>query len=375
MSDIHITPELLEAVERGDLPARVLVEVGWKHLMNLCSTCRSGFEMWQRRRSAPSADYETFRVLPVLLERHTQEAQEKQQRAERDLQELLALPQEERLSKVQRATTRFKGVMLAHMLVTEARKHVPSAPRAVQELAEIAEAVLLRTPHAPGYFDALTRAMAYKANALRAMGNLPEASQRMKGVRTLLRQEEVTDTVVYAETDWFEGILRKDQRRFREAEELLKRAASLFRLAGQTAEAARPLLTLGLLYNEERKLSQALEATRGALEQISPQSDPMLYCYARHNLSLFLVEAGYYEEAEASLREHRDLYSQYPDWYTQSRLTWIQGKIAAGLGRFQEAEQAFRALRDGFAARGNDYDAAMVSKDLARVSAGRAGGL
>jgi len=50
----------------------------------------------------------------------------------------------------------------------------------------------------------------------------------------------VTDTRVYAEVDWFEGILRKDQRRFVEAEERLGRAALLFEVAGEKTEAARP---------------------------------------------------------------------------------------------------------------------------------------
>jgi hypothetical protein len=169
VSDIHITPELLEAVERGDIPARVLTEIGWNHLMHLCPTCRGGLRTWQRRRSNSAADYDAaFRVLPLLLERHAKETGAKQRKAEKDLRELLKSSHEVQMAKVKGSHTRFRGVMLAHMLVAEAKKHLPQDPQGVYEFAEVAEAVLLRTPHTPGYFDALTRVTAYKANALRA---------------------------------------------------------------------------------------------------------------------------------------------------------------------------------------------------------------
>lgn len=368
MSDIHITPELLEAVERGDLPARVLTEIGWKHLLHLCPTCRGGLRTWQRRRSNSAADYDAaFRVLPLLLERHAKETGTKQRKAEKDLRELLKSPHEVQLAKVEGSHTRFRGIMLAHMLVAEAKKRLPQDPLGVYELAAVAEAVLLRTPYSLGYFDALTRVMAYKANALRAQGNLLEADERLCGARSMLRNENVTDTIVYAEVDWFEGVLRKDQRRFSEAEELLIRAASLFRIAGEPLEAVRPLLTLGLLYGDHEQFSKAVEITKSVLEAISAESDPLLYCFAWHNLTLFLTEAGRYEEAAALLGDHRDLYEACADDHTQARLAWIEGKVALGLGHLREAERVFMRLRNMFSGRGNDYDAAMVSMDLALV--------
>ncbi|HEX3131406.1 MAG TPA: hypothetical protein VH394_28975, partial [Thermoanaerobaculia bacterium] len=56
---------------------------------------------------------------------------------------------------------------------------------------------------------------------------------------------------------------------------------------------------------------------------------------------------------------------QHPDLYTRSRLVWLEGMTAAGLGHFDEAEAAFLSLRQHFLDEGNGYDATMVSLDLA----------
>lgn len=366
MSDIHITPALLAAVERGDIPARKLAELGWNHLMHLCPTCSAGFQAWQRQRHDTGVSYDSaFRVLPLLLERHTHAVEEAQGKARKDLRDLLKLPHPERLGRIQRSHARFRGVTLAHQLVGEAKRHMPTEPQTVYELAEAAETVLLRTPHAPAYYDALARALAYKANALRALGRLPEADERMRSARSLVRNEDVTDTLVYAEIDWFEGVLRKDQRRFQEAAELLGRSASLFQIAGERAEASRPLLTLGLMYYNRQEPGKAIETTEAALALLSLESEPYLYFGGRHNLALFLVEEGRFDAAADLLQADAELYAQFADPWTVLRKVWLQGKIAFATWRLEEAEQAFLEVRRGFIQQGNGYDAAMVSLDLA----------
>ena len=59
----------------------------------------------------------------------------------------------------------------------------------------------------------------------------------------------------------------------------------------------------------------------------------------------------------------QDFYGEHPDLYARSRLAWIEGKIAAGLGHLDEAEAAFLAIRQHFLEEGNGYDAATVSLD------------
>jgi tetratricopeptide (TPR) repeat protein len=366
VSDIHITPELLAAVERGEIPARVLTEVGWNHLMHLCPTCNAGFQTWRHRRHDTGVSYDSaFRVLPLILERHTHAIEEAQDKARKDLRALLKLPHPERLARIQRSHARFRGVTLAHRLVGEAKRHMPAEPQTVYELAEAAETVLLRTPHAPGYYDALARALAYKANALRALGRLPEADERIRSARGLVRNEDVTDNLVYAEIDWFEGVLRRDQRRFQESADLLTRSSSLFQLAGERTEAARPLLALGLMYYDRQEPGKAIETTEAALVHLSPEAQPHLYLCGRHNLALFLVEQGRFDAAADLLQADAELYERFADPWTALRRVWLQGKIAFATWRLEEAEQAFLEVRRGFILQGNGYDAAMVSLDLA----------
>jgi tetratricopeptide (TPR) repeat protein len=235
----------------------------------------------------------------------------------------------------------------------------------VYELAEVAEAVLRRTSKSPGVADLSARALGYMANALRTQGNPNDAHRLFQGARQVIRNEGVTDPHICAEVDWFEGALLMDQRRFRESEELLTRAITLYTLAGDKTQAARPMLTLGTLYYNRGDVGKAAELTQTALDVMPPGEDPRFLLYARHNLTWYLVEAGYWSAAAKILTEDRTHYQEFPDAYTQLRLIWLEGKIAFGLGRRKDAETAFRTTREGFVREGSGYDAAMVSLDLA----------
>lgn len=368
MTDIHITPELLEAVRRGDLHPRVVLELGWNHLLHLCPTCRDGVRAFQEGTRDRAADYETaFRLLPLVLERHAAAETERGEEADRDLRDLLELPHERRLARIRRANRRFKGILLAHRLLNEAKRFRPEQPQALYELGEAAEQVLFRTIHGPGYFDALARARAYQANALRAMSRLREADERMASARGLVRHENVTELLAYAEVDANEGVLRKDQRRFGEAEELLTRSAVLFKLAGETIEAARSLVVLGAMFHHRQEVAKAIETTEAALRYLSPESEQRLYLCARFNLALFLVEIGRYEDAGALLLADAASYQEFADPWTVLRQLWLQGRIDLDAGRVEEAERRFLQVRAGFIAQRIGYDAAMVSLDLALV--------
>lgn len=105
------------------------------------------------------------------------------------------------------------------------------------------------------------------------------------------------------------------------------------------------------------------------MDAISPERDRRLYLSARYNLSLYFCEAGYHHAAAETLLGDHDLYAQFRDPYTRLRLLWLEGKIAAGFGRLEEAETAFLATRNGFILQGGGYDAAIVSMDLALLYA------
>src|SRR5579872_887573 len=71
------------------------------------------------------------------------------------------------------------------------------------------------------------------------------------------------------------------------------------------------------------------------------------------------------EEAARLLGEVRESFRQSGRSLDLLRLQWTEGKVAFGLGRFQEAETLFRQVQTEFLSRGMGYDAALVSLDLA----------
>lgn len=377
MADIHITQDMLDAVSRGELPPRVLADIGVRHLLALCPHCRDEFQAWQRRRSGPDASGSTLRLLPVLLEQHTARLEKQEDGAERDFRDLLRLPFGDRLDKIRRALHRFRGPTLAHLLLERARQQIPAEPRTVYELAETAQAVLRHTVASPAAAALSVRAAIYSGNALRAQGDLQAADDRFAFARGLINYNGVTETLIYAEVDWFEGTLRKDQRRFDEAEVLLLRSIMLYHLANDQRTAANPMVTLGLLYYDRQDYRQALDTFQSALAHLQPETDPRFFCSVHHNLTLTLCELGDHEAAAAALETGRELYRACPDAPTQARLGWVEGKIASRFGHLARAEEAFLAVRQGFLKEGNGYDTAMVSLDLALVYAkqGRAGEL
>ena len=368
MADIHITQDMLDAVSRGELPPRVLAEVGVSHLLALCPHCREELQAWQRRRSGGDSSG-ALRLLPVLLEHQTAGLEKREDAAERDGRDLLRLSFKDRLDRIRRAHTRFRGAALARSLLEQAWEHIPAEPQVVYELAETAQAVLRYSVASPAASALSVRAAIYAGNALRAQGDLQAADARFAFARGLITHSGVTDTLVYAEVDWFEGTLRKDQRRFAEAEALLLRSIMLYRLAGDQRAAVSPLVTLGILYYHRQNYRQALDTFRGALSHLQPVIDPRFFCTVHHNLTLTLCELGDHHAAAAALETHRDLYQACPDAHTQARLGWVEGKIASGFGHLARAEEAFLAVRRGFIEEGNGYDTAMVSLDLALVYA------
>jgi tetratricopeptide (TPR) repeat protein len=365
VADIHITRELLRAVASGDMPPRVLVELGLLHLTSLCPTCREEFLAFRHDEAARPASYDAaFRALPSLLERHGKEVDDQQGRARRDFRELMRLSPEERLGRIRRSNARFRGAVLAERFLEESKKHMTGEARTAFDFAEAAEAVIRRSPDTPLLGGLLARAAAYMGNASRRLDDYPEARRRFALARSVIKLQGVTDPLVYAEVDSAEAVLNIDQRRFTQAEELLSRSIALYILAGAREDSAHPLVTLGLLHYTRGNFAKAIETTRKALDAVDAGGDRRLYVSARYNLALFLCEAGDHRSASEALHQDSGIFREFLDLYTQLRLTWLEGKIAAGFGQLEQAERAFRITREGFMLQRYGYDAAMVSLDL-----------
>lgn len=370
MADVHLTRELLWGVLRGELTPSIVTQMGLEHLMSLCPTCRKEITEFQKeRRAATDGDYSrALQLLPALIEKQLPRMECEQRDATKDLEDLLSLSREERVQRVERAHSRFRSSTLVRLLVDESRKRVYESREEAFQLAALARLVVHRNPRMPQSFDLIALTTAHMANASRAGGNLREAEDHFGHARYVVTHHEVIDTEILAQVDHLEGSLRMDQRQFDRAEELLIRAAMFYRVSGDKVGTARVLITLGALCFFRGDTAPAIEATTAALEGLRDSYEPRLYLCARYNLARYLTEDGQYFEASDMLVVDEDLYREFPEPWTQLRLGWLRGKIAAGLGQNGEAERIFLEVRNGFIAQGISYDAAMVSKeDLAEL--------
>jgi tetratricopeptide (TPR) repeat protein len=362
MSDRHLSRQLLFAALRGEVPPRMVSETVFGHLSGLCLPCQVEAQGFYQE----ATDVRRMRGLPIPLLPSLRAGQvpwltEVDWRAKRDLRALLAVPPEQRQRKVERSQKSFRGAELAKLLLGESERRVHASPEEARHLADLARVVLLHSRQQPGDFDLLALSWAHMANACRARGNLREAEGHFEHLRSLVASHGMIDLALIARIDELEGSLRRDQRRFEAARNLLSRAERLYRLTGDRAGGARTLLILAATCNSEGRPEWAIRTAREALGQLPPGASRRLLLAARYNLAFYLSESGRYAEAIDMLARDEALYQEFPEPWTQLRLTWLRGKIAAGQGDLAAAEEAFLVVQQGFASAGIGYDAAMLA--------------
>jgi tetratricopeptide (TPR) repeat protein len=366
LSDIHLTQELLLAAVRGDVHPDFVFQIAEQHLSRLCPSCRDEIEAFRRRmRRGKAGEYGVAALVPSLLERLGPPLEADERRGRRDLEALLSLDPEAQVRTVKRSRSRFRSSALVRLLIAESGRRVQADPGEAHRLAALALEVLNTAPGRPGYYTLLVLALATMANARRAAGQFREADGAFENVRNVIRTWGVTDPEVIARVDELEGSLRKDLRRFAEAEELLIRAELFYQLAGDEEGLVRVLLTLGITYNLQGKLHDAIEVTRTALRRMSPNANPRLYLCSRYNLAYYLLAVGQIDECAELLDEDEEQYQRFPDSWTQLRVTWLRGDIGQIRGDEETAEKSYRKAFEGFLKMGFGYDAALVALDLA----------
>src|SRR4051812_16436420 len=96
---MHVVRELWEAVEKGEVPARVLVETAKSHFLSLCPVCEAEFEAF-RRGQGKTAPPPCIEAAGAVLEEHLKRIRGQEQGARKALTDLLALPWELRFERI-----------------------------------------------------------------------------------------------------------------------------------------------------------------------------------------------------------------------------------------------------------------------------------
>ncbi|HKI02941.1 MAG TPA: helix-turn-helix transcriptional regulator [Thermoanaerobaculia bacterium] len=208
-------------------------------------------------------------------------------------------------------------------------------------------------------------ALAFLANARRVAGDLAGAEEAF--TRAWKLWQAGTEAAPGLLAEWRlldrEASLHRARRRFREALDRLDQA----RAAAPPEAAGRILVNKSFTLDQMGEAEQAIEALLEAAPLVDGQRDPRLLFGLRFNLTAGLCRLGRYAEAETLLPEVRELAEALRKELDLVRVLWLDGKIAAGLGRDAEAASSFEQVRGELTAREMAYDGALVTLELAEL--------
>jgi tetratricopeptide (TPR) repeat protein len=337
------------------------------HLLAVCPACREAggwlLDLHQAHALPP-----IFGLIDATLARSRAEAP-------RLLEDLLAGDPEDRLARVHR-DPRFITWGLCELLVHESRRTAAEDPATAHYLADLAVHLADLIPGDAPFeekwiYQLRSLTWAALANTQRVQGDLPGADRSFEmsgawwdagaaGIGDALGYEPVLLTL--------KAPLRTVQRRFQEALHLFDQAVDLF-LHGQPEHrdphlAGRSLIAKAGVQIEMGDSESALQTLKKANGLIDPERDPRLPLCIQHNLVDNLSKMGRFGEAAGLLPALRDLAAAHGSALDHLRLTWVEGRIAAGLGDHEPARRQLADVRAHFLAAGNPFEAALATLDL-----------
>jgi transcriptional regulator with XRE-family HTH domain len=271
--------------------------------------------------------------------------------------------------KLRKAPAEFRWA-LCELLCLESQRICADDPKQAASLAEFA---LELAELAPGEEEWRAKlrglAWAHIGNALRARGeDLPAAETSFTSAEEswaaggAVHQGLLEEGLVLA----LKASLRRAQRRFEEAGELLERASAV---AVSTRFRVQVLISRAKLVEELGELDRAVAILCEAGQTAVPVDDGRLALCVQHNLADNLSKLDRFAEADGLLPAVRELSRKYGGEIDAVRLLWTVGRVAAGLGRIEEGIEALAKVRGGFASRGMGYDTALVSLELSLLYA------
>jgi hypothetical protein len=293
------------------------------------------------------------------------EAEEREARSRAE--ELLRLTPVEQAELIRREPERFSGLLLAEMLIEDSRERAPDRPKEAVTSARLARLVLHHTPISGYAGELYVRALAYLANAIRVIGDLPRADQILGDARYFFRALGCGDRLLRAELDSLEASLRRGQDRPDLSVPLLLRALMVDRLEGRLRSATAVLVNLATVQERRGEFQAAFGSLQEGRSLLKDSPDPRLLLAVYANLVSSHCHAGNLDVAAEVSGETDALQLRYGDRAGRLRHEWTKTRIARRAGDLEEAARRLSSVRKRFAAEGFYYDAALAGLELAGI--------
>jgi transcriptional regulator with XRE-family HTH domain len=259
----------------------------------------------------------------------------------------------------------FQTWALAERLAQESRR---AGARNAQVALELARLAVLAAQHAAGSDAWRSRlegyVRAFLANAFRLAGDLPRARAEWETAWRLWHAGAEGDPHGLLPA-WhlldLEASLRRDTGELAAALDLLARAAA----AAPRPAVGRLRLQRVATLEQAGDVAGAVAALRQAVPLVEATGEPRLQFVLEFNLTANLCQLAAFDEAAAQLPTLRQRTLDLGDELDLLRVAWLSGRVAAGLGRSEEACAIFDQVRCEWRARRAPLDAAVASLDLA----------
>lgn len=207
---------------------------------------------------------------------------------------------------------------------------------------------------------------AWLANARALANDLRGAEQGISAAERFLQLGD-RDAMAQGDVALFKAALRRDQRRFAEAWDLLEQASEQYKQSDRQDLVGTVLIAKATVRYEEGDALGAIPFLQEALVRMDEATDGFLKLALYHNLVTAYAETGQYSQALELLPQTRHLASIWGKGYYEIRLRWVEGIILRGRGQFEQAETSLVEAREQFTRFGDLIGAALVCLDLAAL--------
>lgn len=263
---------------------------------------------------------------------------------------------------------RLTSPALFHLLRTRSRLLGREDPRRGVQAADLALKTLdvLESSDlsAEEMADLRAQGWAWLASARSLAGDRRGAEQGFQNAERFWEKGS-EDKVIQGDVALFKASLRRDQREFEEAWNLLDEAKELYEEAERKDLIGAVLIAKATVKFEEGDAADAIPLLEDAMDLMDENADGFIRLSLFHNLVTAYAETGRYSQALELLPRTRQLSAQYGRSYHRIRLRWLEGIILRGRGQFEQAEPALTEAREAFTTINDTVSAALVCIDLA----------